>query len=121
MFKSSSLLKGVLSSLAFSLVCVLIFAMLSAIFSFGEKVILPVNTIIKILAVFIGTVISVSGEKGLLKGALTGALIVVLNYLLFSLIGGSLTFTLRFLWEILLGLVIGALSGIIAVNVKKKA
>ena len=35
-----SLLKGVLASIVFSLVCVLIFSMLASIFSFGEKVII---------------------------------------------------------------------------------
>ena len=115
-----SLLKGVIISVAFSLISVLILSMLSSIFSFGEKVIVPINTAIKAVAVALGVLFSVSDGKGLIKGLIYGVIIVILNYLLFSIIGGSFTFTVRILWELLLGIAVGGISGIIAVNLKKK-
>jgi hypothetical protein len=39
---------------------------------------------------------------------------------LFSIIGGSFVFTIKILWELLLGVAVGGISGIIAVNLKKK-
>lgn len=115
------LIKGVLISVAFSLFCVLILAMLGAIFSISETVISIITVIIKVLAVLIGVFIAVSGEKGLLKGAFYGLIIIAVNYVLFSIIGGGFSFTLKVLWELLLGLTVGAVAGIIAVNLKKKA
>ena len=115
------ILKGVLISVLFSLICVLIFAMLGAIFSFNDVASLIASIVIKIFAVFIGVFFSVQGEKGLLKGALYGLCIIIVNYLLFSLIGGNFNFSVKLLWELLLGVAVGAVAGIVAVNLKKKA
>ncbi len=111
--------KGVVIALLFSLISVLVFALVIDLFSLPVSSIKPVNCILKIIAVCLGTIFSVSGDKGLIKGMILGALISLSAYLLFGSIGGKVDFNLDFLWEVLLGLTIGGISGIIAVAIKK--
>ena len=70
MFKDKSfylgVLKGVIISVLFSLLAVLIFALVIKAFSFPDAVIKPVNVIIKTLSVFTGVFFSVKGENGLI-------------------------------------------------------
>ena len=111
--------KGVVIALLFSLVSVLVFALVIDLCSLPLSSIKPVNCILKIIAVCLGTVFAVSGDKGLIKGMLVGAIISISAYLLFGSIGGQVDFNLTFLWEVLLGLAIGGISGIIAIAIKK--
>lgn len=120
-FKSVSLnfLKGLIIALLFSLVAVLVFAGVIQICSVPLKAIKPITVIIKIIAVAVGTLTSVKGEKGLLKGAILGALIILISFIVFSIIGSGFTFNISLLWELLLGVAVGGISGIFSVNLKK--
>ena len=111
--------KGVVIALIFSMVGALLFALVIDLFSLPLSVIKPVNLILKILAVIIGTLFAVEGNKGLLKGVIMGLLISFSAFLLFGSIGGEISFSLPFLWELLLGAVVGAISGITSVALKK--
>ena len=121
MSKSSVLIgvKGVVVALIFSMISVLIFALVMDLFSLPLSVIKPVNCILKILAVIIGTLFAVRGSKGFIKGAIMGFLISFSAFLLFGTIGGEIEFSLSFLWELLLGIVVGAISGVVSVSLKK--
>ena len=112
-------LKGVVVALIFSMISVLIFALVIELFSLPLSVIKPVNCILKILAVVIGTLFAVKDNKGLVKGVIMGLAISFSAFLLFGTIGGEIEFSLSFLWELLLGMVIGAISGIASVAIKK--
>ncbi|MBQ3234845.1 MAG: TIGR04086 family membrane protein [Clostridia bacterium] len=112
-------LKGVIIALVFSLLSVLVFAFIIKVFSLPMGSIKPIVTVIKIIAVFLGVIFSIGGEKGLLKGAILGFIISLLSFILFGIIGKNFSFSLSFLWDILLGLGVGAISGIVAVNLKK--
>ena len=113
-----SLLKAVVIALLFSLIGVLVFALIISVCSLDDLVIKPVNYLIKCLSVFLGCFMSVKGEKGLIKGAFFGAVISIICYVVFSLISGSFNFNIALVWEILLGVAIGAVAGVIAVNKK---
>ena len=122
MSKSSEFLsgvKGVVVALIFSMICVLLFALAIDLFSLPLSVIKPVNLILKILAVVIGTLFAVKDNKGLFKGIIMGLAISFSAFLLFGTIGGEIEFSLPFLWELLLGMVVGAISGIASVALKK--
>jgi len=112
-------LKGTVIAIIFSLLSVLIFAFIIKVFSLPIKSVKPIVTTLKILAVALGVLLSVRGEKGLLKGALLGVIIIFTAFILFSIIGGGFEFSLNFLWELLLGAGVGAISGIFAVNLKR--
>ena len=111
--------KGVIISLIFTLISILVFALILKIFSLNNNVIKPINYVIKVTAVFLGTFIAVKEEKGILKGFIIGVSIIFILFLLFSLLSLNFNFNLSFIWDLLLGGGVGALTGVIAVNKKK--
>lgn len=114
-----SVIKGTGVALLFSLAAILVFAFIMRITDLDESVVKPVNQFIKVLAIFLGCYFSLSGTRGYIKGALVGISAIIVTFFVFSAIGGTLTFDVMLLYDLLLGLLVGALSGIIAVNLKK--
>lgn len=114
-----SVVKSVLISVVFVLIGVLVFALFIKIFGFTSSVIRPTNQVIKVLSLFCGVMLCVRGEKGFIKGATVGIFSIVLTYFLFALLGGEGLFNISFILDVIFGAVIGAISGVIAVNVKK--
>ena len=102
-----------------ALLLVLLFAFLINVFSFSDAVIKPINCVIKIIAVFVGVILSVRGEKGFIKGGIAGVISLLIAYLVFALLGGGFSSGITVVWEILLGFVIGGATGAISVNLKK--
>lgn len=111
--------KATLAAILFSLAFVLLFTLVIQLASLPSSVIKPVNQVFKILAIAVGGLIFIRGEKGIIKGVAAGLFSVLLTYVLFGIIGGSFSVSWTFALELLLGAACGAISGIIAVNVKK--
>lgn len=111
--------KATLAALIFSLVFVIIFTLIIQLASVKASVIKPVNQVFKIIAVAVGGLLFIRGEKGFLKGAIAGLASVLLSYVLFGIIGGSFAVNWTFALEIVIGSAAGIITGIIAVNVKK--
>lgn len=114
-----STLKGVLVSVVFILAAILLFALFIGVFDFSYSVIKPVNQVIKVCSVFLGALLCVRKDKGIIKGALIGLLSTVAAYAVFALMGGEGLFGTGFFLDLMFLSIIGALSGIISVNVKK--
>ena len=112
-------MKGALFSLAFSLLLAIVFAVILRAGSISDKVIYPVNQAIKVVAVALGTLLFVRGEKGWLKGGVIGLIFTALSYLAFSALGGDFSLSWLIIAELAVGFFSGALSGILAVNVKR--
>lgn len=112
------LIKGILTGVIATIAGILIFAVIVNLTGLSQSVIKGVNQFIKIISVFIGCLFSFSGEKGLIKGAITGLTVTVITYLIFLLFGAA-SFGTGFFIDLALLTVVGAISGIIAVNVKK--
>ncbi len=117
--RAFEILKAALVSLLLSLVGAFAFAILLRVFNLSDKVVLPVNQVLKTIALFFGVLLCVRGEKGLLKGTLTGLFYAMLSYLAFSSIGGDFSLSWLVAVEVLFCMLAGALSGIFAVNVKR--
>lgn len=115
------ILKATLAAVIISLVFVLVFTLIIQLFSLSATAVKPVNQVFKTLSIAAGGLIFIRGERGLLKGAIFGLFAVILTYLLYGAISLSLTISWKFIFEILLGVVAGAVSGVIAVNIKKGA
>lgn len=109
------------AAIIISLLFVLVFTLINQLFSLPVGVVKPVNQVFKIISIAVGGLIFIRGGKGLLKGLIYGLIAVVITYLLFGLIAHSLTISWKFVLELLLGAAAGAISGVIAVNVKKGA
>ncbi len=116
-----SIVKGTGLALAISLLATIVFAAVLRSTNVPDKAIYPVNQTIKVLSLFIGVLAFTRGEKGWLKGMGTGLLFTGLSYLAFAALGGDFSLSFMIIAELLLAIVVGALSGIIAVNVKKNS
>ncbi len=77
--------KATLAALIFSLVFVIIFTLIIQLASVKASVIKPVNQVFKIIAVAVGGLLFIRGEKGFLKGAIAGLASVLLSYVLFGI------------------------------------
>ena len=112
-------IRGVFTAVITALICVLIFAIIIKATILSANVVKMVNQIIKLLAVFLGCMVAVREEKGLIKGALIGVFSNFVIYLIFSMLGGVNIFTLSFLIDTIFLLIVGGITGVIAVNLKK--
>ena len=108
-------LKTGLLSLIFSCRGVLLLALIAKLCKMSDRVLPIINQVLKVIAVAIGTLISVKQEKFILK-ALFGTLIYwVLSFVLFSLLGGA------FHWgQIFLDLGLALVVSIIIALIKSK-
>ena len=110
-----SILKGAGVALVLSLTVVAVLACLPL----PQKLVYPINQTLKVLAVSLGTLLFVRGEKGWLQGGVIGLLFTALSYLAFSAIGGDFSLSWLILLELAIAFATGALGGILAVNLKK--
>ena len=113
--------KGVVCGLCVSLVGILLFAFILRFSSISDKVIAPVNEVIKGVSIFFGVFVGLRKYKkmGLLNGILIGFLFTVVAFLVFSLLDGTFSFDRTLLNDIVFGSIIGAICGIICVTLKK--
>lgn len=114
-----SIVCGVLLALAFSLLSAVVFANVLRVSSIPEKAIYPVNQVVKVIAIALGTLFFVRGEKGWLKGGAIGVLFTALSYLAFAAIGSDFSLSWLILAELALAFFAGMCSGVIAVNMKR--
>ncbi len=115
------IVKGVAVGLASALIGILIFAFILRFTSISDKIIAPVNQVIKGFSIFLGVFMGIKKQKdmGLLKGFLIGLLFTIFAFLVFSLLDGAFSFDRTLLNDIIFGSIIGGICGIICVNLKK--
>lgn len=116
-----SILKGVLVGLCVSLVGILLFAFVLRFTSISDKIISPVNQVIKGVSIFAGVFFAMKKHKssGLLNGFLIGICYTIVAFLVFSILDGAFALDRTFVNDLIFGSVIGAICGIICVNLKK--
>ncbi len=117
----SSILKGTLLALSVAMVMILLFAFVLRFTSVSDKLIAPVNQVIKGVSIFFGVIAGLKKHKtkGLVNGLLIGLGFTVVAFLVFSLLDGAFVFDRTFFNDLIFGSVIGAICGIICVNLKK--
>jgi putative membrane protein (TIGR04086 family) len=113
------IIKSVALALAFSLLSTVILATVLLCTPLPDTVIYPVNQVIKALAIALGTISFIRGEKGFIKGGVVGLIFTALSFLAFSAIGGDFSLSWLILLETLLAVIIGALCGALAVNMRR--
>ncbi len=113
------MIKGLIFTLAVSLIVATVFALLLRFTSLSDRIIYPVNQTLKGIIVCLGGLLFVRGEKGFLKGAGIGLLFSITSYLMFAIIGGDFSLSFLVVVEWILAVLIGAISGAVAVNLKK--
>lgn len=116
-----NILKGTLVSVSFSLIFILIFALIIRFFDIPDGWIFPVNQAIKLISLFIGITITLkeNREKGFLNGLILGVSYFVLSYVIFSILQARINFSISNLYDFVLTSLSGGLLGIIFVNIKR--
>ena len=97
----------------------IIFANILRFTPLPDKVIYPVNQTVKVVAILLGSLLFVRGEKGFLKGGAIGLIFTALSYLAFSAIGGNFSLSWLIFAELALAIFAGVVGGAIAVNLRR--
>ena len=114
-------LKALFVSLIITFACIILFAFIIKWASLPDKVISPVNMVIKAISVFFGAmVLTKNSTKGMLQGLLFAGLYTLLAFIIFSILAQKLTLGLGFVADLAFAVVVGAIGGMVGVNVKKK-
>lgn len=116
-----SIVKGSLIALCVSLIGILIFAFCLKFTSLSDKLILPINQVIKGFSIFLGVFFGLKKRKemGLVSGLLIGFIYTIVAFIVFSILNGAFSFDHTLLNDIIFGAIIGGICGIICVNLKK--
>lgn len=116
-----SILKGTMLALSVAMVLILLFAFVLRFTAVSDKLIAPVNQVIKGASIFFGVFVGLKKHKskGLVNGLLIGLCFTIVAFLVFSLLDGAIVFDKTFFSDLFFGSVIGAICGIICVNLKK--
>lgn len=116
------LIKGSLFALSISLIAICVFAFVLRFVDISADVIQPINQVIKFGSIILGVFLGLKGvkEMGLVTGFLIGVIYTILAFLVFSLLNGCFTLEPSLLNDAIFGGIAGAISGIVAVNFKKK-
>lgn len=111
------IIKAILIALIISLVAVLIVAL----FKLSDSAMMIANQVIKCASIFLSCLLCLKLPKnGWIRGMVVGFIYVWLAYIVFSLLAGQFTVDLTLLNDVALGTLSGMISGIIAVNIRKK-
>ena len=108
-----TLVRGLLASIAVTLGCVLVFALLMQWLKPDDSTIRIVNQLIKLSAIFAGvrTMLGRSAENGLLPGALLGLCYMALGVGLYALLSGQHVPWTAYLSDIAMGIAGGGIAG----------
>ena len=113
-----NIFKGVIISLIFTTIMLLIFAILLTYTDVSESTISTVIIIVTAISILLGSsLVNLKIKKnGLLNGAIIGASYILIIYLISSILNWRFTLNLQSIIMIAVGIVFGNLGGIIGVN-----
>lgn len=112
------IIKGLLISIAFTLVSLLIFSIILTYTNLSESTI-PIAVIgITMVSILVGSAISMGklSRNGLINGSILGIIYIMILYILSSILNTGFTVNIYTIVMILLGIVAGMIGGIIGVN-----
>lgn len=111
--------KALIISLIVTFLCIIIFALIIKFTSLNDAFIVPINLVIKALAVLIGTIIFTKSKTGgLKKGLIFAVCYITLAFVIFSALSGSFNVGISLLLDYVFAIVVGSIVGVIRVNSK---
>lgn len=115
-----NIFKGIVISMTFTFVCLLIFSILLTYTNISENTITPVILVVTGISILIGSSIGNTKIKknGILNGAFIGGGYILILYLISSTLNVRFNLNLQSIIMIAVGVVFGILGGIIGVNRK---
>lgn len=113
--------KGVLISLIFTIIFLIIFSTLLTYTNISEKLITPVIIVITAISIFIGSTIGnlKMNKNGLINGGAIGGIYLISIYVISSIMSQNFTLNMQSLIMIIIGIICGMFGGIIGVNSRK--
>ena len=118
----TDVLRSAFLALFISLALIIVFALVVKATELSDGAIKPVYIGIRIFSLLVGLLIGIRELRGgILKGLSAGALFVLLGYLMFAALDGGFDTVAITVIDVVASLTAGVISGILAVNVKKKA
>lgn len=113
--------KGVLISLLFTIIFLIIFSTLLTYTNISEKLITPVIIVITAISIFIGSTIGnlKMNKNGLINGGAIGGIYLISIYVISSIMSQNFTLNMQSLIMIIIGIICGMFGGIIGVNSRK--
>lgn len=116
------IIKGSFWGVAFSLLCILIFAFILKYTTLSESTIQPINQVIKGISLLVACFVASRkiNKKGWLVGILIGLCYTLLTFIIFSILNGGFSFGLPLLFDTLFGTIGGLIAGIICISLLKK-
>ena len=116
-----NILKGLVISIIFTLICLFVFSCLLVYTDINENLMQPVIIVITGISILIGSSIGNRKTKknGILNGAIVGILYILCIYIISSIVnGGDFRLGMQSLIMIGIGLLGGIIGGVIGVNIK---
>lgn len=116
----SYIIKGIVMSIIFTLVSLLIFALLLTYTELAETTISPVIIIVSALSILIGSSISTIKIKkhGLLNGAIIGVVYISLLYCISSIVNTGFEVNTYTIVMMISSVIAGIIGGVVGVNIK---
>ena len=108
-------LKAGILSLVFSCIGVLLLALIAKLCNIGNNILPIINQVLKVIAVALGTAISVKDEKFLLKALIGAVIFWLLSFALFAIMGGQFNFG-----QIALDLAIALVVAVVVAIIKSR-
>ena len=116
-----NILKGLLISILFTFLCLIIFSILLVYTNLGENLMQPGIIVITGISILIGSSIGnrKANKNGMISGAIIGGLYILCIYIISSIVNeGNFILNLNSILMMGASLIGGAIGGIIGVNVK---
>ena len=118
-----SLLKGLLISIAITLIGMLLLALWVTFSTLSDSVLTWMNQLLKLAAIIPGVCAAVgrAGHRGFATGAALGLIYAIVGYGLYLALGGGSFSATSMLGEILLCAAAGAVTGAVCANLPQKS
>lgn len=115
------IVEGVALAAVVSVVGILLFALIVKTFGLSDAVIPPVNQVLKVVSILLGTWRAVHcGARGLVAGLIVGVAYIALGAGIYMLLEGALSPVSVLLTDAALGAASGGVSGVLLANLLKK-
>ena len=119
--KKTALWRGMAVAIGFTVLAVVLFAVLIGLADVPDGIIRVVNQLIKVAAVFLGVraIVPRGDENGIRRGAVLGLLYMGVGVLVYALGTGQKLTALGYAIDLLMGLAAGGLSGMLLGSMRK--
>lgn len=112
-------LKSLILSIFFTIMLIIIFAVVIQFLEFSDKAYIVINLFIRYLSIILSIFISYKSlSNGLIKGLIVGILYSCVMMLIYAIVNGEFSFTVFSIVDIVCLIIIACISSIFKVNIK---